>query len=406
MTFGLKEPILRVFLNAPLDQTNRFDMKISLHSRLSVFRVAGLSIVFSAMPLGAVGSVKVFILAGQSNMVGAGRVEGDPARNEGKGSLSYLAENDPKYKHLRKKSGAWVERDDVSVWFLERKGDLAPGFGSNGGTIGPELGFGDVVGDAFDEPVLLIKTAWGGKSLAVDFRPPSSGGDVGPFYTEMLAHVKEVLDSLKKEFPKFNDGYEIAGFGWHQGWNDGCDMGMCQQYEENLQNLIRDVRKALGVEKLPFVIADSGFGGAGETNDRRLMIRAAQAAPPKSKEFKDNVSCVQTESFFRTPEESPSNQGYHWNGNAETYYLIGEGMGKAMMQLIGASPPKGKSSPALRVFRSADGSKTFKGSLQGYDPASRKVSVLRESGGLIKFDLQFLHQEDQDFVTSGGKGEE
>ena len=381
-------------------------MRMPSYPHHLVFCAAGLFIVLSASLLDAAGPVKVFILAGQSNMVGAGRVEGDPARNGGKGSLSYLAENDPKFKHLRKKSGDWVERDDVSVWFLERKGQLAPGFGSNAGTFGPELGFGHVVGEAFDEPVLLIKTAWGGKSLAKDFRPPCSGGEVGPFYTEMLTHVKEVLDNLKKEFPKFKEGYEIAGFGWHQGWNDGCDMGMCQEYEENLKNLIRDVRKALGVEKLPFVIADSGFGGAGETNERRLMIRAAQAAPPKSKEFKDNVICVQTESLWRPAEESPSNQGYHWNSNAETYYLIGEGMGEAVLKLMGTGRPKEKSPPAVHLFRSADGSKTFKGRLQGYDPATRKVSVLRENGEIIKFDLQHLHQGDQDFVTSGGKDAE
>ena len=113
-------------------------------------------------------------------MVGAGRVAADPDHNGGKGSLSHLADNDPKYKPLKDKSGGWVARDDVSVWFLGRKGKLAPGFGSNGGTIGPELGFGNVVGDALKEPVLLIKTAWGGKSLMKDFRPPSSGGEVGP----------------------------------------------------------------------------------------------------------------------------------------------------------------------------------------------------------------------------------
>ena len=100
----------------------------------------GVAILLSAMPLAAGQPAKVFILAGQSNMEGAGKVEGDPNRNEGKGSLSYLAENDPKYKHLRKGSG-WVERDDVSIWYLGRKGKLAPGFGARGSTIGPELGF-------------------------------------------------------------------------------------------------------------------------------------------------------------------------------------------------------------------------------------------------------------------------
>jgi len=377
-------------------------MKISSHPWFAIFS----AVVLSALPLRAGQPVKVFILAGQSNMVGAGRVEGDPARNEGQGSLSYLAEKDPKYKHLKTGSGKWVERDDVSIWFLDRKGELAPGFGSNGGTIGPELGFGNVVGDACDAPVLLIKTAWGGKSLAVDFRPPSSGGTVGPFYTEMFTHVKAVLENLKKEFPRYKDGYEIAGFGWHQGWNDGCDMGMSQEYEENLGNLIRDVRKELGVENLPFVIADSGFGGKGETNDRRLMIRAAQAAPAKSAKFKGNVICVQTEDFFRPTEVSPSNQGYHWNGNAETYYLIGEAMGEAMKELTATATPRPAAAAPVHLFRNADGSKTFKGQLDAYDAATKKVTVRLENGRILKFDLQHLHPDDQEFVTSGGKAGE
>ncbi|MFT4546941.1 MAG: hypothetical protein ACI9MB_000886, partial [Verrucomicrobiales bacterium] len=317
--------------------------------------------------LQAAAPVKVFILAGQSNMEGAGRVDGDANRNEGKGSLSYLAEHDAKYRHLMDRSGKWVERDDVSIWYLGRKGKLGPGFGARSSSIGPELGFGHVIGEAFDEPVLLIKTAWGGKSLQTDFRPPSSGGEVGPFYTEMLSHVKAVLDNLKKEFPEYKAGYEIAGFGWHQGWNDGCGMPATLEYEDNLANFIRDVRKDLGVEKLPFVIADSGFGGKSQSNDRRLKIRAAQAAPAKSREFKDNVICVQTENFFRPAEESPSNQGYHWNGNAETYYLIGESMAEAMKELTTAAAPSAPSPAPAHLFRSADGSKTFKGQLQSYD---------------------------------------
>lgn len=60
--------------------------------------------------------VKVFILAGQSNMEGAGAVNADPKKNEGKGSVEYLVKNAAtaeKFKHLTDKTGAWVVRDDV-----------------------------------------------------------------------------------------------------------------------------------------------------------------------------------------------------------------------------------------------------------------------------------------------------
>ncbi|HUU90159.1 MAG TPA: sialate O-acetylesterase [Phycisphaerae bacterium] len=283
--------------------------------------------------------VKVFILAGQSNMEGAGAIKGSE-RNGGKGSLEYLVK-DPatakQFAHTVDKDGKWVVRDDVWIWYLGRKGGLTAGYGARSDRIGPEFQFGHVMGDACDNQVLLIKTAWGGKSLAKDFRPPSSGGEVGPFYTEMLKHLKDVLADLKTHFPDYDGkGYEIAGFGWHQGWNDGCGADMVAEYETNMANFIRDVRKALGVKDLPFVIADSGFGGRNQKVDRRLGIRKAQAAVARYPEFKGTVFCVETQDYFRPPEESPSRQGYHWNGNAETYFLIGNGMGEAMKSLAAA----------------------------------------------------------------------
>ncbi|MGI9460791.1 MAG: sialate O-acetylesterase, partial [Pirellulales bacterium] len=51
-------------------------------------------------------------------------------------------------------------------------------------------------------------------------------------------------------------------------------------------------------------------------------------------EFKGNVAFVPTQEFYRPPDDSPSKQAYHWNNNAETYYLIGEHMADAMMRLL------------------------------------------------------------------------
>ena len=281
--------------------------------------------------------VKVFILAGQSNMEGQGKIKIDTNRNKGRGSLEYLVK-DPatakRYKHLINDKGQWVVRDDVWIWYLGRKGGLTVGYGARNDRIGPELQFGHVMGEHFDNQVLLLKTAWGGKSLAKDFRPPGSGGQVGPYYTEMVKLTKDVLANLKEHFPDYDSrGYEIAGFGWHQGWNDGCSMKDTNQYEENLIHFIRDIRREFGNKDVPFVIANSGFGGWKQKIDRRLKIIQAQAAPLKHKEFKGTVACVETRDFFRPPEVSPSRQGYHWNSNAETYFLLGDSMGRAMIRL-------------------------------------------------------------------------
>src|SRR5204863_10141812 len=140
--------------------------------------------------------IKVFILAGQSNMEGKAKVAllEHQAKQPATAAL---------FKHLRK-GGKWVQRDDVWIKFLGREGKLTVGFGSPG-CIGPELEFGNVVGDHYAEQVLLIKTAWGGRSLFRDFRPPSAGLPAAKVLEKMLADQKKrdperTLDDVKKQF--------------------------------------------------------------------------------------------------------------------------------------------------------------------------------------------------------------
>lgn len=296
---------------------------------------------------------KVFILAGQSNMEGHGIIAADPKRNGGQGSLEHVV-RDPgtaaRFGHLVGKDGKWIVRDDVWISYLDRRGGLTAGYGVKPDRIGPELGFGWVLGEAMTEPILLIKCAWGGKSLAVDFRPPSSGkvpyslGEkqdaaiaanpelLGKYYRETLSLTKQALANVKELVPG-SDDYEIVGFGWHQGWNDRINDKFNAEYEANMANFIRDVRKDLAAPNLPFVIAETGMNGPDEKHPRALSLMKAQAAVAERPEFRGNVAFVATQKFWRPEDKSPSNQGYHWNTNAETYYLIGEAMGTAMRKL-------------------------------------------------------------------------
>ena len=332
---------------------------MNFHSRNSLFAVAGLLLVLVPMFARANDAekpIKVFILAGQSNMEGHGFIAADPKRNDGKGSLAFLVKDPTKssrFKHLADKEGRWIVRDDVWISYLDRKGPLTVGFGARPELIGPELGFGNVIGDVSDEPVLLIKCAWGGKSLAVDFRPPSAGvvpyslGEkmdaevaqnpaiVGKYYRETLSLTKAALANLKDLVPGSEGrGYVLAGFGWHQGWNDRINDKHNAEYESNMTHFIRDMRKDLGIEKLPFIIAETGMSGFEEKHPRALSLMKAQAAVAERAEFQGNVAFVGTRAFWRPQDQSPSGQAYHWNTNAETYYLIGEAMGKAMLGLL------------------------------------------------------------------------
>jgi len=290
--------------------------------------------------------VKVFILAGQSNMQGKGTING------GVGTLEDLLKNDSEgaYAYLGDTNGTWTVLDDVWITYERsasdtRYGGLEPGYGTNNNQIGPELGFGHVIGDALDNQVLLIKTCWGGKSLAVDFRPPSSGeiggflsGVPGFYYEEMLRLVRKALDNLGVYFPDYmGQGYELAGIFWHQGWNDRVNQGFNDEYEVNMANFIRDVRKDLGLPSLPFVIATTGMSGWEDTHPRALSLMAAQLAMADVTmypEFEGNVAVVDTRDFWRPVAESPSGQEYHWNSNAATYLDIGLASGEAMKELI------------------------------------------------------------------------
>ncbi|WP_425619238.1 sialate O-acetylesterase [Anatilimnocola sp. NA78] len=326
-------------------------------------RLALLSLIaaiFVPATLGAADKpVKLFILAGQSNMEGQGIIAADPKRNEGKGSLEYLVKQPStaaKFKHLVDKEGKWLVRDDVWISYLDRQGALTVGYGPKQDRIGPELAFGWVMGEAFTEPVLLIKCAWGGKSLAVDFRPPSAGkipyslGEkndaaiasdptiVGKYYRETLSLTKAALAKVKELVPGSDGRYEFVGFGWHQGWNDRINDKFNAEYEANMAHFIRDIRKDLSTPSLPFVIAETGMTGPDEKHPRALSLMKAQAAVAEIPEFRGNVAFVGTKAFWRPQEESPSGQGYHWNTNAETYYLIGESMAHAMKALCEKQP--------------------------------------------------------------------
>jgi len=286
-------------------------------------------------------ALAVFLLAGQSNMEGQAVVDLDHDQhyNAGRGNLEQVLadpQHQTRYRHLRSDDGEWTVRDDVAVWYRAGGERLKAGMLSIGYAgyddlhhFGPELQFGHRLGDRLGAPVLLIKTAWGGKSLFEDFRPPSSGGPPGPFYTRMISEYREAIAAIPRHFPQLAEHRpELTGFVWFQGWNDMVDEQARAQYADNLANLIRDVRKELQAPDLPTVVGETG-------NAANREFRAAQAAGCKRPEFRETVRFVPTRAFLRAAEDSPNTgHGHHWFGNAESYLLIGDAMGEAMITLL------------------------------------------------------------------------
>ncbi|MDA7888233.1 Ig-like domain-containing protein [Akkermansiaceae bacterium] len=351
--FGASPDTIILTSEIPLDPDGTYTLVVNNLTDLSGRSISGpTSVEFRTWDDNPNG-VKVFILAGQSNMQGQGRSEeGFGGVNGATGSLRYQVDNDPGgYGHLVDGLGEWIARDDVKVFYRRsdlnagstiKKGNLLPEFGVDDARIGPELGFGWAIGDALDEPVLIVKTCWGGKSLYADFRSPGAvakrGGEVGDYYIGMFDYVHEVLDNLDTEFPEWaGQGYQIAGFGWHQGWNDGGTEFTATEYETNLADFIRDIRAEFGKPVLPVAIANTGIGGASTTGVRLTLLEGqlAVANPDLYPEFDGNVFAADTRDFWRESSVSPLDQGYHWNQNGETLYLLGEAMGEGMKVLLG-----------------------------------------------------------------------
>jgi hypothetical protein len=265
----------------------------------------------------------------------------------GYGDLEAVAKREGKFPWLLDEDGNWSVRNDV--YFQEarvaKEGRGCPlSATSNGKSIGPELGFGHVMGEFHDEQVLLIKTAMGNRALGFDFRPPSSGRTdpdsewESAEYNLMVEGVRKTLENIDKVVPDYQgQGYEIAGFVWFQGHKDSFSEELIAEYEQNLVNLINDVRKEFEVPKLPAVVATIGFGGHNMA-DKYLRILEAQLAvgdPSKHPEFAGSVTSVDTRNFWREVADSPKGQDYHYNRNAETYMLVGDALGRAMVGLLG-----------------------------------------------------------------------
>ncbi|WP_237607379.1 sialate O-acetylesterase [Roseimaritima sediminicola] len=281
--------------------------------------------------------LKAFILAGQSNMEGHARIE----------TFDYIGDDPqtaPLLKKMRDENGQPRVCDGAWISYYTGRGEnngegfgpLTAGYGSrsnpaeDGGKIGPEFTFGITMDEAFEQPVLIIKTAWGGKSLFYDYRPPSAGvyprtaADIerdrrsesgsGHYYRMMVEHVQKVLGDIDRVVPEYDadQGYEIAGFVWFQGFNDmvSRDVYPLQdkdasgnrfaEYSRLLAHFIRDVRRDLDAPQMPFVIGVMGVGGE-QANEGNLEFREAMAAPASLAEFQGNVVAVPTSPFWDEP---------------------------------------------------------------------------------------------------------
>lgn len=311
--------------------------------------------------------VKVFLIMGQSNTLEMGKVKGDQ-----EGSLEYAVKNEKLYPYLVDDQGDWIIRQDVRN--VQVMGSGGPGKNRvlrndwltiSGGKIGIEIGIGHQLGNALEEPVMILKSSIGNRALGWDLLPPGSEGFeftdskgvtwvhpgskgspekwkkgetpkpigwyAGLQYEGDVARAKEVLNNLDTYYPGAT-GYEVAGFLWWQGDRDSRSEALSSRYEQNLAQLIRSLRREFNAPNAKFVCASLGQTQKGATDGGGKILEAINAVDGESgkyPEFKGNVAAVYTH-----PLSKGGSSGGHYNGNAETYMNVGQAMGQAMVDLL------------------------------------------------------------------------
>lgn len=313
--------------------------------------------------------VQVYLLLGQSNMLGFGRIE--PGKKGEEGSLIHAVEKKGLYPFLVDEEGNWTERRDVRNVRVMGSGLGGKRLFNNewmtikGKAIGPEIGIGHHVGEAVDAPVLILKSCIGNRALGWDLLPPGSEGFeftdsrgktwihpgykgspekwekgtepepikwyAGMQYDGDIARARSVLDDLATYYPGAT-GYEVAGFFWWQGDRDSRSEALSSRYEQNLVTLIKQLRKEFDAPSAKFVCASLGQTEKGTTDGGGRILDAMLAVDGESgkyPEFRGNVAAVYTHPLSRG-----GSSGGHYNSDAETYMNVGEAMGRAMVRLI------------------------------------------------------------------------
>jgi hypothetical protein len=279
--------------------------------------------------------VQVFIMMGQSNMLGFGNA----------GALKGIAAD--KYPYLVGGGGAWNVRKDVrNVFFcmggLRYNDWLTAENGNGSGKFGPEIGIGNYLGEAIDAPVMILKSCVGNRALGWDLLPPSAVGTgangksyqgdsessnrkrrndikewyAGLQYDEDVGAAQQALKDLATYYPGATK-FEVAGFFWWQGAAEG--KGSVENYDKNLAFLFSDLKKDFNAPNAKFVCATLGEHDKSATLSQKMFSF--------TKQEKD------AEVFYSKPVSKGGANG-HYGGDAETYMNVGEGMGKAMVELL------------------------------------------------------------------------
>ena len=205
-----------------------------------VIIIISLLLFFSGLSIGNAAekdvTLRVFIFAGQSNMVGS-----DSKVRDIKNFPPFLGLDKPqkniKFSYLigrenKTASNGWIDLQPVN------------------NTVGPELSFARKVSQSVNDPIAIIKCAAGGTHLGGDWNPDQPIGF--KMYPLTLKLIRDSLAELDRDGIR----YRIEGFMWHQGENDMFEKNYMPNYGKNLKNFIAKWRSDLNSPKLKFYIGE------------------------------------------------------------------------------------------------------------------------------------------------------
>jgi hypothetical protein len=332
------------------------------------------------------GALRIFLLAGQSNMEGQAYafdsaatatwnvptmeflLSGTAAATNYLANMPFGFKTSLKPDWLLPRNDAWAVHYNSSTGAVKEvlptnnQADilsgiqlLGPGFGvgtGNGAMIGPELAMGIRLADATGDPVFLFKSSMGGTTLGNDWRPPAAvaarGGSVGVNYTNTVNRFREFLDALDADLAddgKLNGynnatSYKVSGVVWFQGWNEQYDDApytaaqLQAEYKDNLKDLIHSLRAAdtRMPADLPLIIPESSDQNANLNAGRVAAVAELNAGIANTAVYIENNEMIGT--FWGNNELGvpfSTGAGYHFNARAENFLEVGWRIGGAAL---------------------------------------------------------------------------
>ncbi|MEI8282539.1 MAG: sialate O-acetylesterase, partial [Armatimonadota bacterium] len=207
---------------------------IKLHSFILAASVCALASFASASE--DTKTVRVFIFAGQSNMVGS-----DSHAKDIKRFPPFVGLDKPQDKVLYSYNIGREDKFTSNGWVALQPVD---------NLVGPELSFARQVSQVTKAPIAIIKCAAGGTTLGGDWNPDEpSGFKLYPLALQLIRSSLAELDRKKV-------AYRIEGFMWHQGENDMFSKEFKPNYGKNLKNFLACWRRDLKTPNLKFYIGE------------------------------------------------------------------------------------------------------------------------------------------------------